>query len=175
MNFNEKLTNLLNEEVERELLELKTLSSGSKEQATAVDSVMKLYHLTIEQAKADADIEQTHADITLANDKEAHDFEIKRQQNELNRTKETHDFDIRNKQNALEERKIAFEERSGGKSFNIQKKDTIIKWCIGIAEIVLPLTFYAIWLRRGFKFEETGTYTSSTFRNLFNNFKPVKR
>ena len=43
-----------------------------------------------------------------------------------------------------------------------------------IAGIVLPLAFYAVWMKRGFKFEETGTFTSTTFRGLFNCFKPKK-
>ena len=43
------------------------------------------------------------------------------------------------------------------------------------AAIVLPLIFYAVWMRRGFKFEETGSYTSTTFRNLFNRFRTTRR
>lgn len=54
-------------------------------------------------------------------------------------------------------------------------KDRIFKWSIGIAELMLPMMFYAIWMKRGFEFERTGTYTSTTFRGLFNNFKPVKK
>ena len=42
------------------------------------------------------------------------------------------------------------------------------------ASIILPMMFYAVWMRRGFKFEETGTYTSTTFRGLFNRFKPTR-
>jgi hypothetical protein len=45
---------------------------------------------------------------------------------------------------------------------------------IEIIGIGLPLIFYASWMRRGFKFEETGTYTSTTFKGLFNRFKPTK-
>ena len=56
-----------------------------------------------------------------------------------------------------------------------QVKDRYFKVGIAAAEIVLPLIFYGIWMRRGFKFEETGTYTSGTFRNLFNRFKPTKK
>jgi len=41
--------------------------------------------------------------------------------------------------------------------------------------LILPMTFYAVWMKRGFDFERTGTYTSTTFRGLFNNFKPVKK
>jgi len=45
---------------------------------------------------------------------------------------------------------------------------------IDVAGVVLPLIFYAVWMQRGFKFEETGAYTSTTFRGLFNRFRPTK-
>ena len=61
------------------------------------------------------------------------------------------------------------------KQLDEQVKDRYFKVGIAAAEIVLPLIFYGIWMRRGFKFEETGTYTSGTFRNLFNRFKPTKK
>ena len=54
------------------------------------------------------------------------------------------------------------------------KKDRWIRICIAGAELVLPLIFYAVWMRRGLKFEETGTFTSTTFRGLFNRFRPTK-
>ena len=54
-------------------------------------------------------------------------------------------------------------------------KDRYVKIGIAAAELVLPLTFYAFWMRKGFKFEEKGTYTSTTFRGLFSRFKPTKK
>ena len=45
---------------------------------------------------------------------------------------------------------------------------------VGLLGIGLPLVFYGIWMKRGFKFEENGVYTSTTFRGLFNRFKPTK-
>jgi len=56
-----------------------------------------------------------------------------------------------------------------------QVKDRYFKLGIAAAELVLPLMFYAVWMRRGFKFEENGTYTSTTFRGLFNRFRPTKK
>ncbi len=55
-----------------------------------------------------------------------------------------------------------------------QVKDRYCRLGIEVASIVLPLIFYAAWMRKGFKFEETGTYTSTTFRGLFNRFRPTK-
>ena len=46
------------------------------------------------------------------------------------------------------------------------KKDRLIRVCLAGAELVL--------MRRGLKFEETGTFTSTTFRGLFNRFRPTK-
>lgn len=54
-------------------------------------------------------------------------------------------------------------------------KDRYVRIGIAVAELVLPLMFYAVWMRRGFKFEENGTYTSTTFRGLFSRFKPTKK
>ena len=56
-----------------------------------------------------------------------------------------------------------------------QVKDRYFKLGIAAAELVLPLMFYAVGMRRGFKFEENGTYTSTTFRGLFNRFRPTKK
>lgn len=54
-------------------------------------------------------------------------------------------------------------------------KDRYVRIGIAAAELVLPLVFYAVWMKRGFKFEEKGTYTSTTFRGLFSRFKPTKK
>ena len=56
-----------------------------------------------------------------------------------------------------------------------QIKDRHVKIAMGTAELLVPLIFYAIWMKKGFKFEETGTFTSSTFRGLFSKFKPTKK
>ncbi len=57
------------------------------------------------------------------------------------------------------------------------REETIKRYAdvaLNVAGIVLPLIFYSTWMRRGFKFEETGTFTSTTFRGLFNRFRPTK-
>ena len=56
-----------------------------------------------------------------------------------------------------------------------QKIDGYFRLGLAAAEIVLPLVFYGFWMRKGFKFEETGAYTSTTFRGLFSRFKPTKK
>lgn len=55
-----------------------------------------------------------------------------------------------------------------------QVKDRYFKAGIAVGELILPLIFYAVWMARGFKFEETGTFTSKVFMGLFNRFRPTK-
>ena len=55
-----------------------------------------------------------------------------------------------------------------------QKWDRRIKYGLDAASIGLPLLFYGIWMKQGFRFEETGTYTSQTFRSLFGRFSPKR-
>lgn len=55
------------------------------------------------------------------------------------------------------------------KEENIDRK---IKLGLAVAELILPLSLYAVWLKRGFEFEKEGTYTSTTFKNLFGGLRP---
>ena len=49
-------------------------------------------------------------------------------------------------------------------------RERLFKYGMGAAELVLPLIFNTLWLVRGFRFEETGTITSNTFKWLINRF-----
>jgi hypothetical protein len=78
---------------------------------------------------------------------------------DFNEKYESRDSDIQFKKDQLKE----------------QVKDRYFRLGVEAASIILPLIFYAAWMKRGFRFEETGTYTSTTFRGLFNRFKPTKK
>ena len=54
-------------------------------------------------------------------------------------------------------------------------KDRYFRFGMAAAELVLPLMFYGVWMKRGFKFEQDGTFTSQTFRGLFSRFRPTKK
>jgi hypothetical protein len=77
--------------------------------------------------------------------------------------------------NELEDGKRKDEGNLEGGKLSEAARDRYFRLGIAAAEIVLPLIFYACWMRRGFRFEETGAFTSTTFRGLFSRFKPTKR
>ena len=136
--MDEEIKGLLGEEIKNQIRDLSDLESGSKEKSEAIDDLVKLYKLKIEETKAELEYDEK-CDRRLMEDSHSDNEEqIKREQ--------------------LAE----------------QVKDRYFKLGIAAAEIVLPLIFYASWMRKGFKFEETGTFTSATFRGLFNRFRPTK-
>lgn len=89
----------------------------------------------------------------------------------IEETEKEREFMKRNEHDLIEERELELKNAQ----LEEQKKDRWWRLGLDAASIVLPLTFYAIWMRRGFKFEETGTFTSTTFRGLFSKFKPTKK
>lgn len=71
--------------------------------------------------------------------------------------------------------KLKIEEERLKKDRIDQKIHRIATYAIEVLGIVLPLGFYWIWMVKGFKFEEEGTITSKTFKDLIRFFKPTKK
>lgn len=61
------------------------------------------------------------------------------------------------------------------RQINEQIRDRYFRVGIAAAELLIPLVCYGIWMNKGFRFEETGTFTSSTFKGLINRFRPTKK
>jgi len=133
--------------IKQEIINIGGLQTASGEKGAAIDDLVKLYNLRIQESKYITEAcEKT--DARLMDDREK--------------------TEARFMENAREEKEkeaLLIE----------QTKDRYVKIGIAMAEIVLPLGFYAIWMKRGFKFEETGAFTSTTFKGLIGKFKPTKK
>ena len=116
-----------------------------------------------------------NAEHRLALRKQKEEVELKGRQLKLDEERVKEELRLKKKQYEIDEAKYYNEKTNREDDKKDELKDRIFKWSIGIAELMLPMMFYAIWMKRGFEFERTGTYTSTTFRGLFNNFKPVKK
>lgn len=150
----DEIKEMLNEEIKAEMNGLYDLDPGSEEKSAAIDDLVKLYRLRIDEAKSENDLSEKRAQFKLENDSKQLDRILKEK---------------------LETENGKRGERLGKMQIEEQSKDRIFRASIAAAEIVLPLIFYAAWMRKGFKFEETGTFTSTTFRGLFGKFKPTKK
>ena len=132
-----EIKTLLDDVIETELANLRTLPSGNEERAKAIRDLAALHKLRIEEIRAQADVDEKS---------------------------ERREMDGRQRR----------EEELQNRQLREQKIDRYVRIAVAGAELVLPLMFYGIWMRRGFKFEESGVYSSTTFRNLFSRFRPTK-
>lgn len=153
--MNEDMRELLGEEIKAEIEALASLEPGSQEKGGAVDDIAKLYKLYIEDLKLDADYDLKSASQTIEEKKNKAELEFRQAQAEVET--DLQERDIRIKEEQLRE----------------DIKNHYIRLGVEVAGLVLPLMFYGAWMRRGFKFEETGSFTSTTFRGLFNRFRPT--
>lgn len=152
-----ELRDLLSEEIKSEIQDLSELSLGSEEKSRAVVNLATLYKLKIEETKIELDFDEKEKRRKMDEENNLKDVAMKEQQLK----DETF---IRERDDLIKKEQMTE-----------QVKDRYIKLGIAAAEIILPLIFYSKWMKRGFKFEETGTFTSTTFRGLFNRFKPTKK
>lgn len=153
----ENIKELLNEEIAAEIQAISSLDSGSEEKSKAIEDLAKLYRLRIEETKSELDAEDKRSRRTLESEASVRENKIKKSQ--LDEQIKADVQDEQYKRSQLDE----------------QVKDRYFRLGIAAAELLIPLMFYGIWMRKGFKFEETGTYTSTTFRGLFNRFRPTKK
>ena len=145
--MDEEIKVLLDKTIKSDILEIGKMDIGSEERKCAIEDLVKIYKLRIDEAKNDKDIcERREARIM--------EMDERREARFMER-----DTKSRDKQEDLRE----------------LVKDRYFRVGIAVAEIGLPLVFYAVWMKRGFEFEESGAYTSTTFRGLFNRFKPTKK
>lgn len=153
----EQLKDLLSEEIKTQIQDLSKLDPGSAEKSKAVDDLATLYKLKIDETKMELDFDEKQARRKMDKENRLKDDALKEQQ--LKDEISVHERDELIRKEQLAE----------------QVKDRYIRLGIAAAEIILPLIFYSKWMKKGFKFEETGTFTSTTFRGLFNRFKPTKK
>lgn len=140
-----KIVELLENEIETEINGLCMLEDGSEEKLRAISGIAQLQKLVMESEKTEAEVES----IRINSENEA----IK-VWTEIDKTKaETESI------------------RSGNSSTVERNIDKAARYAIDAAGIVVPVVFYNTWMKRGFKFEETGTFTSTTFRNMINKFR----
>lgn len=148
--MNEDIITMLDEQIKAELGGLSGLAVGSKEHTEAIEGLAKLYRLRIDDSKA-----------------------------AMEYNKEIDDDDFRKKQMEQEEKfhneQAERDEQSRKEQLAEQKKDRYIRIGIAVAELMVPLVFFAKIYQMGYDLEKDGTFTVQTLKNLVRFVKPTKR
>ncbi len=159
--MDEEIKNLLDEEIKSQINTISGMDVDDENYSKAVDSLVKLHKLRIEETKSITDSEN------LAYKRETDEEERK--------YKRETDEEERKYKRETDEETCKLNEEIRQEQLSEQKKDRYIRIGLDVAGLLVPIMFYSAWMRKGFKFEETGTFTSTTFRGLFGHFKPTRR
>lgn len=143
------LEGMLGDEIAFQIEKLSELQPGSKEHTMAVKDISELYQALTKGLEAGFKVEEANARLAAEQDR----------------------FDKEREDKAKEVKAEAEKDKKAAITDMIFKG---LEITVKIAGIVLPLSLYATWLERGMKFEETGSFTSSTFRGFFGKLKPTK-
>ena len=152
-----EIKSLLDEVIEAEIAYVGSLSPEDEKKSKAIQHLADLHKLRIDEIKAKTDADEKR--LRRAMDSKQHRAELT----------------LKERQADGDEAARANEEQFKQHQLNDQVLDRYVKIGVATAELVLPLVFYGVWMKRGLKFEETGTFTSQTFKNLFNCFKPTRK
>ena len=152
-----EIKSLLDEVIEAEIAYVGSLSPEDEKKSKAIQHLADLHKLRIDEIKAKTDADEKR--LRRAMDSKQHRAELT----------------LKERQADDDEAARANEEQFKQHQLNDQVIDRYVRIGVATAELVLPLVFYGVWMKRGLKFEETGTFTSQTFKNLFNRFKPTRK
>lgn len=143
---------LLEEDINLKMASFSAMSPDSEEAVSAIKVLRELYQIKQENDKEFNRLGRDCENLELENSRiELEKMKLKLEEERIN----------------LEKSSIERRERS-------EKIDRYLKIGITVLEVTAPLAFYGIWMHRGFAFEREGTFTSTTFRSLFNKFRPTK-
>lgn len=148
---------LLDEVIEAEIAYVGSLSPDDEKKSKAIQNLTALHKLRIDEIKAKTDADEKR--LRRAMDSKQHRAELTLKERQADDDEAARTNEEQFKQHQLNDLVI----------------DRYVKIGVATAELVLPLVFYGVWMKRGLKFEETGTFTSQTFKNLFNRFKPTRK
>lgn len=142
----EKSSRELLEEVITELLSNLEDAEIGEDRNDAVNNLVSLYKLKIEEEKLDVDSDDRYYRRQSEDEDRKEDLRLKQE-------------DLNVKQSQLNEQKI----------------DRIVNAAMMLGTTLIGVFAYNSWYRTGLEFEKTGTFTSPMMRNLLSKMLPGKK
>lgn len=152
-----KIAEVLDQEIQRQIEEIAKMQPGSKDHTEAQEALTKLYKARVDHYKTELDY-----------DEKCSQHDVEKAQNEEKLVLENGKLKIERERLNHDKHELKVQTREGWISLGIHT-------FLDVVTAALPLVFYGAWLKEGLKFEETGSFTSSTFRNLIGKLKPTKK
>ena len=143
----EEIKNLLGSELKSQIENLSGLTPGSMEHSNAVESVKKLYSLRIEELKAEWEYSERF------DRREMEDAHLKRE-------------------DELKEKQFKSEEEYKKKQIDEMRLERYFKYGVEVTLAIAGWVFFNHQTNKGYRFEQTGTILSQTFKSVLRGIKP---
>lgn len=176
-----EIDSMLEEQIKSLLDELSKLTPGSKEHGDVVHDLNILYKMRDEHYKATADAGVAYDRIDLDKAK----LELEKEKLELDRERVIIDADklnverdrIDNESERLEFERDKAERESECEMTKVKdaRRSKIVDVAVKVGELLFTGAFTAVFINKGFKFEETNVWTSPTMKEIFRGIFKKKR
>lgn len=160
---------LLVKSIENELENLASIEDEESKHG-AINNVVALYKLKIEEEKIDAEYSEHCDKCELEKAQQERETELKNKDIEL----KSKDIEIKERQIEIENLNNEHESEYKINQLNEQKIDRLVNLGTQVGLSILSIIAYDIWYRRGLRFEEKGTITSPMTRNLLSKILPKR-
>ena len=162
---------MLEVQIEEVLKRLSGLDPNSEEYGNAMNDLNTLYKLKNEENKLYLTVEEQAKKREDETNLKKTELSIKKQETALKRE----ELVIKREQMKTEIRLNDTNAEIQEKQLAEERKTRFVRIVVDGASILIPIMFYNRWMKKGFKFEETGTITSQTFKGLIRFFKPTRK
>ncbi len=168
-----EIKSLLDGVIETEIEGLDSISDRD-EKSKAIRDLVQLHKLRIEEIKTQIEADDKRERREMDTKRNEADLALREKQIQAQEEQQKSDLALKEREANGKDADRAREGDAAKQQIRENKIDRCVKIGVAVGELALPLAFYGLWMRRGFEFEKTGSFTSTTFKNLLNRFRPTK-
>jgi uncharacterized membrane protein YdbT with pleckstrin-like domain len=170
MNFDK----LLYDEIKDEFGRLQGIEVGTDEYKTTVDGLTKLVDRAIDIEKIDIETEDRNKKREEAKAQAEFEKELKLREEQAAKEKAEFEKELKLREEKAAREAAEFERKTKLREIEEEKRDRLIKNCISVVGILLPIGVTIWGTLKSLKFEEEGTVTTIMGRGFINKLLPKK-
>ena len=168
-----EIKELLDDAIETEIENLDSISDRD-EKSKAIRDLAQLHKLRIEEIKTQIEADDKRERRNMDSKRNEGDLALREKQIQAQEEQQKSDLVLKEREAAGRDADRVHEDNAAIQQIRENRIDRCVKVGVAVGELVLPLMFYGLWMKRGFEFEKSGSFTSTTFKNLLNRFRPTK-
>lgn len=124
--------------------------------------------IKVDDKRADIEREKLEIERDKINVEDNRNAETEKARTDIEKEK----INVEREKIEVDDKRRRHEKSDGWARYGLDIGVTLLKTAVEIGEIIVPVLFYSKWIEEGLKFEQTGSFTSSTLRTMIGKIKP---